>query len=802
MSTMMDIRYALRLLAKTPVFTVLTLIVLTGGLALSIYTYSFLHSLIFRELPLAGGERMVKVYAEYEGRRNLLDAYELAQIRREVKSLTDVAAYIDRDVLVTGRDSTRSLLGTQSAWNIFGFAGVKPQLGRAFVPEDNADGAEPVAVISHKVWESMFASDPAVVGSLVTINAVSTRIVGVMPDGFAFPVASDLWIPMAQRVIDPAARGVERVSAYARIADGATVERASTEIRTVLQGQRERAQVDPKTLPDNGFATSFQSAQMGDSLPLFAALYLVAAFIFILVCTNVGNLLLSRANERARETSIRIALGAPRRRLVLQMMWESIVICVVGGVLAILVAGWALDVTNLWARTNFAEGLTFWWKWGMDSHTLVASLGFIALTILLVGALPAWRVTGGDFNAVLRDGSRGGQGRKAGRTTRWLIVVEVLLISVVLFIGSVLAVAAYRATHIDRGIDMTNLMIASVTLPKDRYTTPAARVAMFGEVQSKLAQTPGIAGAVLKSDVGQIPFAVEGAEYQLDTDYPKVYANAVGGSLEPIGMRLVQGRWFDSRDTATGMAAAIVSRSVAQRYLGGDDAALGKRVRYVNVKGEEQWRTVVGVVTDVLDGEPMARTSSTLGSYVPLSQSPADGVQVVFRHDGNADAARRAVHRAFQDVDSTVVASEILAYEEVFKKLALLAIVVTDLFVKCGLFALLLAVTGVYCLIANSVTQRMQEIGVWRALGATDGRVVRTFMWQGFRLLLVGLVLGFVVAAIASVFFSQVLAVEPVVYVLLALAVPTIITVIVLAAVYVPIRRSVQFEPIVALRYE
>lgn len=803
MPNLIDVRYALRLLARSPAFTLLTVIVLTGGLALSIYTYSFLNSLMFKPVPLPDGARVVKVYGEKEGQRQLLDAYELAEVRRDIKSLAEIGAYTESSVLFSGRDSSRSLLGTKVEWGFLDFTRAKPLLGRGFVPEDNADNAEPVVVIGHKIWTSVFASDPKVIDTLVPINSVQTRIIGVMPEGFTFPVASDLWLPLTRSVIEANRRGLGSVNAYARIAEGASEARASVELQSLLQGLTARAQVDPKDLPDGGFVVSYPKAQMGESMPLFVALYLVAAFIFLLACTNVGNLLLSRANERARETSIRTALGAPRRQLLLQMMWESIIICTVGGVLAVLLAGWALELTNLWARANFEDGLAYWWTWGMDGRTLFASLVIIALTILLAGGIPAWRATGGDFLAVLRDGSRGGQGRKAGRLTRTLVVIEIVLISVVMFIGSVLAVAAHRAAHVERGVDMRNLMVATVELPAERYTEKHKKLAFYDQLNARLPQEQGIQSVVLMSSLGdsdRVQFAVEGSEYKLESDYPETFGKGTGGSLEPLGIRLVNGRYFDSRDTDTGMKAVIVSESLARRYFDGE--ALGKRLRFIGLSSDTEWRTVVGVVSDVLDGEPMSRNASTLGAYVPFSQAPPSAARVIFRHGGDQGTARAALFRTLYGVDSTVVADSVVSYEEMVRKVALLATSVTDLFIKCGLFALLLAVTGVYCLIANAVTQRTQEIGVWRALGATDGRVIRTFMAQGARLLTVGLAIGFVFALLAGLVFSRVLAISPMVYLIAAVGVPVLISLIVLIATYIPTRRSVQMEPIAALRHE
>jgi len=378
-----DVRYALRLLAKTPFFTILTVAVLAGGLAVSIFTFSFLHSAMRKPLPVPRSEGIVCLLSVTAGgETGYVDAWELAAMRPRITTLNDIGAFAGREFVVGLGDGLprRSLQAVASEWNIFAVTGTRPMLGRAFRPEDQAHGAEPVVVLSEWAWRVVFASDRELLekGKPVRLNGVPTRVVGVMPAGYGFPVAAEAWVPIRPELLAPGHAGQERVQAYARLAPGVDAEKAAAELTALLGSVRieeGRRPEDPsRPVPTAMAVRSFPMAQIGEEGPLaFAVLNALAAFILLLACVNVTNLLLARANERVRETAVRLALGAPRGRLVMQNMWETILLCVAGGVLATGLAVWGLGAVDAWARAHLEGNLPFWWSWGFDRTVLLSA---------------------------------------------------------------------------------------------------------------------------------------------------------------------------------------------------------------------------------------------------------------------------------------------------------------------------------------------------------------------------------------------------------------------------------------------
>ncbi|QNH11984.1 ABC transporter permease [Xanthomonas sp. SI] len=804
MSFLSDLRYALRLLLKTPQFTLLTVLVLAGGLAISIYTYSVLNTMMYKALPIPASETMVRVLGKKDGRTALIDAFELAQLRH-TRSLDGVAAYQTGRSVISELDASRSVKATFAEWSIFQFARTQPALGRGFLPEDAVSGAEPVAVIGHKIWRSVYGADPDIVDKVVEINGRATRIVGVMPKGFMFPISSEIWLPLTQRELNPTTYGVSSFNAYARLRPDVSRNEAEADLTTLLRATYEnypRREGDDALLDDIRVDT-FQSAQTGpEGAFVFAVLNVVSIFILLLACVNVGNMLLARTNERIREIAVRVALGAPRTRLVLQMMMESALICVIGGVLALALAGWALSASNQFLASTFQGDLPFWWDWGLDTGAVLSALGFVCLAIFLVSVIPTWSATNISSSALLRDGTRGSQGRRSGRVSRILVIVEIVLISVVMVIGSVMAIVAYHAARIDFGIDTTNLLNMPVELTGESYNTPQKQLQFYERLIADLRHNPEIETAGVLQEVGQVRFGVDGTEYPRESDYPKATLVVASEARQPIGVRLIEGRYFDTRDNATGLKTVVVSASMAKAQWP-VSGALGQRVRIMQQGVEPVDRIVIGVVSDARRGDLLKTTSSSFASlYVPLPQVPLQEAAVLIRHYGNVDAARSAIYRTVAGIDPYMAPARITSYEEVLRQLTLMATTMTDLFVRCGIFAMLLAMTGIYGLSSNAVVQRTNEIGLRRAIGARDRDIIALFLKQGARQLGVGLAISLLLSAAILLAVSRFVTVGPWVLVSIGLGVAACVSALVLVAIFIATRRAVLYEPGAALRYE
>jgi predicted permease len=803
--TRADLLYALRLLRKSPGFTALTILVLAGGLAISIYTFAVLNTMLYKDLPIPGGDRVVRILGEKDGRNVPITAFLLAQIRPELNTLKNVGVYTSARSLLTEGDASRTIKTTYAEPGIFEFTRTRPRLGRGFLPDDAIPGAEPVAVISDKIWTAVFARDPGVINQVVRLNGKLTRIIGVMPPGYSFPVSAELWLPLSSRDSNPVGFTTSAFSAYARLRDGVSTAQASREVDSLLR-RAQKAYHRPnaeETDLDGASVASFQLAQTGpEGTMVFGVLNVVSLFILLLACVNIGNMLLARISERVREIAVRVAIGAPRAKLMAQMMLESVIICVVGGLLALALAGWTLNATNAFLGSTFEGDLPFWWNWGLDARAITAASLFVALAIVLVSVLPTYSATAISANTLLRDGTRGSQGRTSGRISRALVTIEIVLISVVMLVGSLMGIVAYRASHIDFGIDTTNLLTMSIELEGEAYNTPEKQVLFYQRLMAALRQSPAVDAAMVMQDAALTRFAVDDTEYNTVKDYPQATLVVVSESPKQIGTRLLAGRNFDRRDSADGLKTVVISKSIAERYWP-DGSALGRRIRLKEDGVSEEPRIVIGIVSDVRRGDLFKTSESSFASlYVPLPQVPLPAAAVIVRHRGNAAAGREAMYEAVSQIDAYMAPRRIMDYSEVLAKMSLMATTMTQLFATCGVFAMLLAMTGIYGLTANAVVRRTHEIGLRRAIGASDRHIVMLFMGQASRQLAIGLGVSAVIAILLLVFAGSMVGLEWTVLVTVGLLVALAISALVWISVYVSTCRAVRPEPSVALRYE
>ncbi|MBK6844245.1 MAG: ABC transporter permease [Gemmatimonadetes bacterium] len=803
-----DVRYAFRLLARSPLFTLLTLVVLAGGMGVTVFTFSFLYTAMLRPIPLSGGERIVRLQAVEDGSVRSFDAADFARMRPQIATLSDVGLWNSRDVVMGSAEGggTRRVLETTAVeWTLFDATRTPPALGRAFRPDDEAPGAAPVIVLSHRTWILAFGGDSTVVGRRVLLNGVSTEVVGVMPPGYGFPVAADSWVPLGSAVREATEPGRYAVSAFGRLADGATREQASQELETLLR--RARSDRPPVAADSSGtrlgvLVRSFPMAQMGDEGPyVFGLLNLMAVLILLLACVNVANLLLARANERSRELAVRLALGASRARLAIQALWEPVALVTIGGGLATALAAWGLGVVNRWAQQHMEGNLAFWWVWGMDTPTIIAAGGFMTVTIAALGGVMAVRATSTRFHEVLRDSGTRAGGRGAGRAARALVVTQVATVTVLLFFGVLSGIAAHRFANMNPGYDTTRLLASSVEPEAARYATTDARRALWTRLYDGMSAWPEVEHVVVRARLGEGDDESGALEFGDGRTLaagatPRAWVQGVLGSLEALGIATLEGRPLTPGDRAGQAGVALVSRAAAQRYWPGK-SPVGERVRLPGTgeTGEDTWRTIVGVVDDVMYGDEFSRDRSAVAVYVPLTQHDAGWVTLLFRHRGDAAAAQAALHTTVTTVDPQLVPSKVSTYDEILEKSALIARSVSRLFAICFAFALLLAVSGTYGLMARSIGMRTREIGVRRALGASDRSIQQLLLGQGGRQLGIGAVVALPLMVLVGLAFARFFPIAPWLALSSGVGVSLAIVAVVLAATWIPTRRALAVAP-------
>ncbi len=805
MVQLQDIRYAFRLLARSPGFTLLTVIVLAGGLGLSTFTFSFLHTAMIRPLPLGEGDRIVRIDPMVRGGMEAVDVADVAGLRASLATIRELGSYTGREVVV-GRDGDRRVVDATVADPIlFTVARTPPLFGRTLVAADAAAGAEPVVVLSYRTWEIGFGADRAVIDTHVALNGVSTRVVGVMPAGFGFPIASEAWLPLPAGTEAETTPGLQSVRLVGRLAPGVSHEAASAEATMVL---RRAMAVRDTTVQREGLTVaveSFPAAQFGEERALvFTVLNLLAALILLLALVNVTNLLLTRANERIRETAVRLALGASTGRLVMQGMWETVILAVAGGVVGTAGAAAGLAAITRWTQANMEGNLAFWWVWRMDRVTILAAGAFVTVAIAVLGGIVARRVTRTNMREVMQDGSARSGSRKEGRLSRALVATQVTTVTVLMFFGVLSGVVARRIVTLDPGFSTVNLLQAGMEPAPARYSTAAARAAAFRAVHDRLGAHPEVDGVFLRRTLGNRlsddgRFALRGSPS--DGVLPTAHLRAVLGTLPTMGIAVVEGRALEEADDDSRAPVAMVSRSLALSHWRGR-SPVGDQIRLAGVGDTLRWYTIVGVASDVPYGNPLSRDRSPDAIYVPLLQSDGPFAAVVIRYRTTEVAGREALMDSFGAVDPSLVPDGVQPQAEILRKAGLLATSVSQLFGACFAFALVLAMVGTYGLMSRSIGLRRREIGVRRALGASDAGVTRLLLVQGGRQVGVGTLIAAPILLVVGLGFQHFFPISGWLVATAAVLVSAAIVGLVLLATWVPTRKVLQVTPRDALWVE
>ncbi len=807
MSMLIDIKYALRLLFKSPKFTAMTLGVLIGGLSISLYTFSFLYSMVYKPLPLPQGDTAKSISIAFDGNYNLITAYEYQNIRNSLTSFSEFGVYDDRDVRISVQESGKNVSGSSVQQGFFEFSRTAPILGRTFQVEDNKSGAAPVAVISYDVWQSELGGNDNVLASTMILNGETTQIIGVMPQGYRFPNTSKVWLPLSEDVFKATAKSSDYYYAYGRLKKEISIAQAEIELGQAVN-QIYQQNVKLHDLPEftkSAKILTFQMAQVGgQGGAIFAFMNGIAWLILLLACINVGNLLLARSIERQKETAIRAALGATTARLISQLMWEGIIISVVGGILSLLLVGAALDYTEILLHSWIPSGGSFWWHWGMDFETVLMGTVFILVTILLSTLLPAWRSANQDINTTLRDGTRGAQSKKAGRISRILVTAQVFLVSTLMLIGSISGFISNKLINIEMGDDYTNVMTARMMIPENKYPESQQQLALFQTLREQIKQHPNVVDMVSNNWNIGTPVTLEGQDYASDEDKPKIDTIMIIGDTETIGINLVTGRQLNHLDKIANRKTAMISQSMANRYWPGESPL--EKSFSIKIEEIDHKVFIVGVVTDRLN--PMTlfgKLDSADEIYLSGLQFINNNYIVYYKILPNTLNPEEIFYQAMFATDRSIAMTYSVQHANKNRNMMRDSMrLMSKITFGTGFFALLLAMVGIYGLTANSVAQRTHEVGIRRAVGASDKSIVRMFLKQGLRQLIVGLGLSLALFALISYGFHSFTAeILPVyLYYVLAFCVVGGLSAIVMLAIFAPTKRAVKMEPSMALRYQ
>jgi predicted permease len=794
-----DIRHAFRLFAQQPLVTVIAVLVLAIGTGANTAIFSIVNTVLLAPLPFHDADRLTMIWGfgtQQGGGARPVSVPVFREWKSRSTSFEKIASSSDGQYSLTGAGDPVSIVGYRFDADFFDLLGVRPMLGRTFLPEDTVLGKHQVVVLSHRLWQRHFGADPNIVGRAITLNGLSYNVIGVMPAGFKHPQRADIWAPLV--VVGPIQENwnARPLRIAGRLKPGVTIEQAQAEMTRIGS---ELARLNPSSnATETVQVMSFRENLTGDIRPALLMLMGAASFILLITCTNLANLLLARASVRATEMAIRSALGASRTMLIRQLMTESIVLAVVGSAIGfgltilfsnVLVAMFPNNIANL--SIPQVERLS------IDARVLGFTLLIAILTAITFGIVPA-------FHALRTSLNQRTAVQPPARFRRGLLVAEIAL-TLVLLAGAGLMLRSFvHVLDSDLGFDPTNRLAVQVMLPNSRYDQSAKFAVFTDAVIQRLKSLPGVesVGATnylpLSGFWGTTTAYAEGQPLPKPGDELEVDSRvATPDYFATMGIRVVRGRAFTERDSADAPRVVIVSQGLAERLWPGADP-IGRRVSLSATKPE--WREVVGVTTDV---KAFGQEEEThLDLFRPFAQAPFSLVAFVV-HTAAAPATLFApVREQIWAVDRDLPMFRENTMEQLAAESTALRRISLQLLVGFAALALLLAAVGTYGVMAYSVSQRFQEIGIRMALGAERLTIMRLIIgevgWIAATGAVIGLAAAWGVSRLASSLMVNVSATDPAVY---ATATVVLLAVTFLAG-YLPARRAGRIAPMVALRQQ
>ena len=797
-----DLRYALRQLIKAPSFTAVAILTLALGIGACSAIFSVVNVVLLRPLDYPEPGRIVVIretnlpqFPEFSvSPPNYIDW------EKQTKSYEYLAAYSGAGVNLTGEGEPQRLVGVKATAHYFDVYGVKPILGRMLLPEEDAQGKNHVVVLSYPFWQRVFGGKGDAVGRAIQLNGEPYTVVGVAPVGFGLTSKVDVWMPMAFKPDETAndARGGHYINVVGRLRPGVTFAQAKAELE-VLASQL------AKQYPDSNkgwgiFMMPMQDYSVRDVKPVLYTLLGAVGCVLLIACANLANLLLARATARHREISIRAALGASRGRLVRQLLTESVVLSLCGGLAGLLLARWGLDALLALAPTSLPR-LT---EIRLDSGVLIFSLALSILTGLVFGVAPAWLAARADVNEALKQGTRGStEGGARGRLRSALVVIEVTFALMLLGGAGLLARSFMQLAHVDPGFIPENATLLRLSLPQKKYAMPEQQTAFADALLERVKALPGVQAAGVTHSMPLVSdyvlsFNIEGRPAIDPSDSPSTNYYAVTPDyFRAMGIRLIRGRFFTPQDDAKARRVAIINETMARQHFPNEDP-IGKRINIST--GPDAWREIVGIVGDIKQYGVDKATSAQ--SYEPFAQVPFSSVNLVVRTKGSPAALVGALRPTVYAVDKDQPIGIIRPLEEIMAdSIARQRFAMTLLSVFSGV-ALVIAAVGIYGVMAYNVVQRTGEFGIRMALGAQRRDVMRLVLTQGGKLIGLGLVIGLaatlaVSRAMGSMLFNT-SAYDP----LTLASITVLLAAVALVACFFPANRATKVNPIEALRAE
>jgi putative ABC transport system permease protein len=800
----LETRHALRALLKRPGTTAIVVVTLALCLGANAAIFAIIDSLVIRPFHYPNADRVAfPVQTLPDGtddRRETVSPANFLDWRREITTIEHLSAFVYWDVNLVGHDEPERLQGFRVSSGFWDVLGVRPVSGRAFTLEEETFGRHRVAVVGHGLWQRRFGGDPSIVGRAISVNGEQYEVVGIAPPGFDFPMGSQLWVPLAFDAQTAALRGRRFLTVIGRLAAGRTHDDAHAELATVAQ---RLAQEHPDANRGRGARVyTLTDGMMDQGLgPILSMWQASALFVLLIGCANIANLLLARAAERERELAVRLAIGASRTRVVRQLLIESVLLALISVPGALVAAYGGLKVLVAYMPARIARFVPGWHDIDVDGRLVLITVVLASVTAIVFGLLPALHSSRPRIAESLKSGGRSvTAGRQ--RLRRTLVIAEVALALPLMVAAGLSAVGVNRFLNGPQGYNPESVLTMKAVLSEGRYPDAAAWRRFTDQAVERLAAIPGVEAAAAANLIPSFStgssrvIEIEGQAAADPSNRPSVhYRVATPRMFEVLQLPIIQGRGFSTADLPASQPVAVISQSMARRHWPGGDP-IGRRFR---IAGGE-WLTVVGICGDVIH-DWFDRNNQAM-MYRPYAQAPTGFMALIVRTSSDPKHTVADALSAMKLVDTAQPVFDVMTYREVMKERTLGLQYVAAIMSTFGLFALVLAVVGVYSVMAFMVAQRTHEIGVRMALGATQSDVLKLTVGQAGRLTAVGVVVGSLLAiALGRLIEAGLLGIVSSDYRMIA-GFGAMIVAAALLAGYVPARRAATIEPNVALRTE
>ena len=816
-----DIRYGLRQLIKHPAFSIIAILTLALGIGANTAIFSVVNAVLLKPLPFPEPDQLIAVGMTDTRQKGQTDLNSLSypdffDFRDQNRTLASSSVYRDQSFALTSEEEATSVHGAKVSAEFFDVLGIKPKMGRAFVRDDEQGGGGPggfKVIISDEFWKKHFGADPNVIGNTVTLDRRPHAVIGVMPAGFQFPIQNDpidFYVSIAEDATNPDGsqpqtkqRGSHSLEAVARMKSGATVAQANSDLSTI-------AEVLAKQYPDSNthfgvLAKPLREDMIGDVRTALYILFGAVVCVLLIANANVANLLLARASARGKEIALRAAMGASRGRIIRQLLTESVLLAGLGGLFGLLLAQWGTEALIKTIPQNIPRISNI----HLDASVLVFTLLVSLVTGVVFGLVPAWQASHVDLNSSLKAGTRtGGGGENKGRVRNALIMAEVALALVLLISAGLLIQSFARLGRVQPGLRTERLLTARVSLPDVAYPKNENVIAFYDQFLTRIRAIPGVESA---STIVPLPLSGSNMVTSFDIQERPVPEGQRPGApvriiatdyFKTMDIPVRQGRIFDERDRYESAPVVIVNERFAQKYFPGENV-IGKRIQpgFSADDSGDKAREIVGLVGNVK--HLSLRNEDSPEMYLPRTQIPFGISSLVIRTSvSNPNAITNSLRKELASMDATIPLTNVRVFEEyISRSLARPRFNTLLLSIFAGT-ALVLTAIGIYGVLAYSVAQRTSEIGIRIALGAGKSSIFRLIVGQAMTLVGISLLLGLAGAFAATRLLSSLLfgvgASDPGTFAGIVL----LVSVVAFIAAWLPARRAMRVDPIIALRAE